>query len=103
MKIILKKKKIDYRAPPGYDRTRNVEIGNKNIKLEHLDEAYTTEHWIVRIYKVKEPSNRLPNKEILRTIRRKKSVHSKKGKNKQGIVNVKPVTTSKGKAPKQLK
>lgn len=49
---------IDPRAPPGYDRTRNVEIGNKNIKLEHLEEAYTTEHWLVRIYKVKKPANR---------------------------------------------
>lgn len=49
---------IDARAPPGYDRSRNVEIGNKNIKLEHLEEAYTTDHWLVRIYKVKKPANR---------------------------------------------
>lgn len=49
---------IDPRAPSGYDRTRNVEIGNKNIKLKHLEEAYTTDHWLVRIYKVKKPSNR---------------------------------------------
>ena len=49
---------IDPRTPPGYDRTRNVEIGNKNIKLKHLEEAYTTDHWLVRIYKVKRPSNR---------------------------------------------
>lgn len=49
---------IDPRAPPGYDRTRNVEIGNKNIKLEHLEEAYTTDHWLVRIYKVKKRANR---------------------------------------------
>jgi len=45
--------KLDYRAPSGYDRTRNTEIGNKDIKLTHLEEAYTTEHWLVRIYKVK--------------------------------------------------
>lgn len=49
---------IDPRAPTGYDRTRNVEIGNKNIKLKHLEEAYTTDHWLVRIYKVKKPANR---------------------------------------------
>lgn len=49
---------IDPRTPPGYDRTRNVEIGNKNIKLKHLEEAYTTDHWLVRIYKVKKPANR---------------------------------------------
>jgi dolichyl-diphosphooligosaccharide--protein glycosyltransferase len=51
-------KKVDFRTPPGFDRTRNVEIGNKNYKLEHLEEAFTSEHWIVRIFKVKEPSNR---------------------------------------------
>ena len=39
----------------GYDRTRNVEIGNKNIKLHHLEEAYTTEHWLVRIYRLDKP------------------------------------------------
>ena len=38
-------------SPSGYDRTRNVEIGNKNIKLTHLEEAYTSEHWLVRIYR----------------------------------------------------
>ena len=35
-----------------------MEIGNKNIRLEHLEEAYTTEHWLVRIYRVKKPANR---------------------------------------------
>ena len=49
---------MDFRTPPGFDRTRNVEIGHKNFKLTHLDEAYTTEHWLVRIYKVKDLSNR---------------------------------------------
>jgi dolichyl-diphosphooligosaccharide--protein glycosyltransferase len=63
-----------------------------------LDEAFTSEHWIVRIYKVKKPSNRLPNKEVLRKIRRKKSVHSKKGKKRQGVMNNKPVIV-KGKSP----
>ena len=42
----------------GFDRVRHYEIGEKNIELHHLDEAFTTEHWIVRIYKVKKPSNR---------------------------------------------
>lgn len=31
---------------------------HKGIELEHLEEAMTTEHWIVRIYKVKKPANR---------------------------------------------
>lgn len=44
--------------PPGYDRVRNAEIGNKDFELDVLEEAYTTEHWLVRIYKVnlKKPS-----------------------------------------------
>jgi len=48
----------DPSKPPGYDRVRNVEIGNKNIELKHLDEVYTSEHWLVRIYKVRKPNNR---------------------------------------------
>ncbi|CAK8694124.1 unnamed protein product [Clavelina lepadiformis] len=44
--------------PTGYDRVRNAEIGNKDFELDVLDEAYTTEHWIVRIYKVKDLDNR---------------------------------------------
>lgn len=52
----------------------------------------------MRIYKVKEPANRVANKDLLRQIRRKKSVHSKKGKKKQGVINNKPVVV-KGKSP----
>uniref|UniRef100_A0A452QP29 Dolichyl-diphosphooligosaccharide--protein glycosyltransferase subunit STT3A n=1 Tax=Ursus americanus TaxID=9643 RepID=A0A452QP29_URSAM len=37
--------------PPGFDRVRNAEIGNKDFELDVLEEAYTTEHWLVRIYK----------------------------------------------------
>ncbi|KAK6174523.1 hypothetical protein SNE40_017783 [Patella caerulea] len=44
--------------PTGYDRVRNTEIGNKDFELEVLEEAYTTEHWLVRIYKVKNLENR---------------------------------------------
>jgi len=44
--------------PPGYDRVRAAEIGNKDFELEVLEEAYTTEHWLVRIYKVKNLNNR---------------------------------------------
>ncbi|KAK3890052.1 hypothetical protein Pcinc_005967 [Petrolisthes cinctipes] len=44
---------LDYRSPPGFDRIRNVVIGNKDFKLTYLEEAYTTEHWMVRIYRVK--------------------------------------------------
>lgn len=44
--------------PTGYDRVRNSEIGNKDFELDVLEEAYTTEHWLVRIYKVKDLRNR---------------------------------------------
>lgn len=43
--------------PPGYDRVRNAEIGNKDFELDVLEEAYTTEHWLVRIYKVNLPTS----------------------------------------------
>ncbi|KAL5993440.1 Dolichyl-diphosphooligosaccharide--protein glycosyltransferase subunit stt3b [Asimina triloba] len=45
----------EYGKPHGYDRARGVEIGNKDIKLEYLEEAFTTSNWIIRIYKVKPP------------------------------------------------
>ncbi|XP_022818123.1 dolichyl-diphosphooligosaccharide--protein glycosyltransferase subunit STT3B isoform X1 [Spodoptera litura] len=42
-------------SPPGYDRTRGALPGNRGFKLTYLEEAYTTEHWLVRIYRVKKP------------------------------------------------
>ncbi|KAL6051718.1 oligosaccharyl transferase stt3 subunit [Balamuthia mandrillaris] len=44
--------------PTGWDRVRGVEIGNKHFELEHLEEAFTSQHWLVRIYKVLPPMNR---------------------------------------------
>ena len=38
----------------GFDRVRNVEIGNMDIKLHYFTEVFTSEHWMVRIYKVNE-------------------------------------------------
>lgn len=46
---------MDFRTPAGFDRTRNAVIGNQNFDLTYLEEAYTTEHWLVRIYRVKKP------------------------------------------------
>ena len=43
--------KLDYSSPAGYDRTRNAVIGNKDISLTYLEEAYTTQHWLVRVYR----------------------------------------------------
>lgn len=48
----------EHGKPPGYDRVRNVEIGNKDFKLNYLDEVYTSQHWLVRIYKVRDLENR---------------------------------------------
>jgi dolichyl-diphosphooligosaccharide--protein glycosyltransferase len=42
----------------GFDRVRSAEIGNKDFELNFLEEAYTTEHWLVRIYRVKDLPNR---------------------------------------------
>jgi dolichyl-diphosphooligosaccharide--protein glycosyltransferase len=42
-----------YGQPAGFDRTRGFEIGKKDVQLKYLEEAFTTEHWMVRIYKVK--------------------------------------------------
>jgi dolichyl-diphosphooligosaccharide---protein glycosyltransferase len=47
----------DYQKPPGFDRARNTEVGVKHIKLTHMEEAFTSEHWIVRIFKVKKQPN----------------------------------------------
>lgn len=44
--------------PAGYDRVRSAVIGNKEFDLKVVEEAYTTEHWLVRIYKVKDLKNR---------------------------------------------
>ena len=43
--------KLDYSTPAGFDRTRNAVIGHKDFDLTYLEEAYTTEHWLVRIYR----------------------------------------------------
>mmetsp|Transcript_22784 Transcript_22784/g.37497 ORF Transcript_22784/g.37497 Transcript_22784/m.37497 type:complete len:193 (+) Transcript_22784:2-580(+) len=48
----------EYGKPTGYDRVRNVEIGNKDFELQYIEEAFTTTNWIVRIYKVKPEANR---------------------------------------------
>ena len=36
----------------GYDSVRKAVIGNKDFKLTHFEEAFTSERWLVRIYKV---------------------------------------------------
>ncbi|XP_019436610.1 PREDICTED: dolichyl-diphosphooligosaccharide--protein glycosyltransferase subunit STT3A [Lupinus angustifolius] len=45
-----------------YDRVRQAEIGKKYFKLTHFEEVFTTHHWMVRIYKLKPPKNRIRGK-----------------------------------------
>jgi len=97
--------KLDYRAPSGYDRTRNTEIGNKNIKLTHLEEAFTTEHWLVRIYRVKPLVNHEKSTKKVRitAMRKSKKYYSKKTRsNKQGFLKD-TISIKKGKKAKSLK
>merc|ERR1719210_1075022 len=86
--------KMDYRSPAGYDRTRNAVIGHKDFDLTYLEEAYTSEHWLVRVYRVKKPDEfnrpRIDPKD--REIVRKKSYVSKKNsKRKRGVIKSRPV------------
>ncbi|XP_020099020.1 dolichyl-diphosphooligosaccharide--protein glycosyltransferase subunit STT3A isoform X1 [Ananas comosus] len=46
----------------GFDKVRRTEIGKKHFKLTHFEEAFTTHHWMVRIYKLKPPKNRIKGK-----------------------------------------
>jgi dolichyl-diphosphooligosaccharide--protein glycosyltransferase len=76
-------------------------IGRKDVTLEYMEEAYTTENWLVRIYKVKHDVNRPSVKYQAHQIKTKKSPNlSKKGKSKKGILKVKPAIV-KGKKPSQ--
>ena len=36
----------------GYDSVRRSVIGNKDYELTHFEEAFTSERWLVRIYKI---------------------------------------------------
>jgi dolichyl-diphosphooligosaccharide--protein glycosyltransferase len=41
----------------GHDRVRGSQVNTASITLDTLEEAYSTEHLIVRVYKVKKPDN----------------------------------------------
>ncbi|XP_028781101.1 dolichyl-diphosphooligosaccharide--protein glycosyltransferase subunit STT3A [Neltuma alba] len=45
-----------------FDKVRRTEIGKKYFKLTHFEEVFTTHHWMVRIYKLKPPRNRIRGK-----------------------------------------
>ena len=44
--------KVKRNEDSGYDTVRGAVIGNKDFKLEHFEEAFTSERWLVRIYRV---------------------------------------------------
>lgn len=91
--------KLDYSSPAGFDRTRNAVIGNKDISLTYLEEAYTTQHWLVRVYRVKKPDEfnrpRIPYGERKIKIRSSKVLPKKSNKRKKGVIRNKP-TVVKG-------
>ena len=74
----------EYGRPTGYDRARNIEIGNKGFELEHLEEAFTSEHWIARIYRVKPPANRVPTGSAPTEVRRKQRQAAAPGSGNKG-------------------
>ena len=65
-----------------------------------MEEAYTTEHWIVRIYRVKKPVNR-SRKMAHKPINRKKLKRSKK-KGKKGVFRVPVATTTASKKTRKI-
>lgn len=91
--------RLDYRGPAGYDRTRNAVIGNKDFELTYLEEAYTTEHWLVRIYRVKKPHefNRPALKSNQRMVPTGNFVSRKTSKRRRGFIKNRP-TVVKGKS-----
>lgn len=95
--------KLDYRGPAGYDRTRNAIIGNKDFELTYLEEAYTTEHWLVRIYRVKKPNefNRPSLKLSERILTPTNYITKKNPKRRKGYIRSRP-TVIKGKRTKKL-
>jgi dolichyl-diphosphooligosaccharide--protein glycosyltransferase len=51
-------------AGGGMDRVRGSEIGLKDFSLRYFEEAFTSQHWMMRVYKVKDAPDRearLPN------------------------------------------
>jgi len=94
--------KLDYSTPAGFDRTRNAVIGHKDFDLTYLEEAYTTEHWLVRIYRVKKPDEfnrpRIPYSQRKIKARSSKFLSKKTSKKKKGTIKHKP-TVVKGQRP----
>lgn len=44
----------------GYDNVRKVSIGHKGFDLEYFEEAFTSNHWLVRIFRMLPEKNLEP-------------------------------------------
>lgn len=44
----------------GYDRVRNSDIGESDFSLKYFEEVFTSQHWLMRIYRVRDPSELEP-------------------------------------------
>jgi dolichyl-diphosphooligosaccharide--protein glycosyltransferase len=64
---------MGFNQPAGLDRTRGYAIGVKDFSLTHLEEAYTTENWLVRVYRVINRNNRPAVKYADRQVKSKRS------------------------------
>ncbi|GFP92069.1 dolichyl-diphosphooligosaccharide--protein glycosyltransferase subunit stt3a [Phtheirospermum japonicum] len=69
----------------GFDRVRHTEIGKKYFKLTHFEEVFTTHHWMVRIYKLKSPRNRIRGKTKKSKSRGSSTTSSKRSGTKKKI------------------
>ncbi|KAJ9515558.1 hypothetical protein QJQ45_021625 [Haematococcus lacustris] len=57
----------------GLDRVRQYVVGKTHFKLTHFEEVFTSQHWMMRIYRVRDQPLRDPTK-------RAKLLRSKRGK-----------------------
>eukprot|EP01024_Parvocaulis_polyphysoides_P059460 TRINITY_DN642_c0_g1_i1.p1 TRINITY_DN642_c0_g1~~TRINITY_DN642_c0_g1_i1.p1 ORF type:complete len:405 (-),score=58.96 TRINITY_DN642_c0_g1_i1:252-1379(-) len=60
----------------GMDRVRNAVIGKQDIKLRYFEEVFTSEHWMIRIYKVKDEPIR---ESRLKTTKKNRKVSKREG------------------------
>ncbi|XP_075261616.1 dolichyl-diphosphooligosaccharide--protein glycosyltransferase subunit STT3B-like [Convolutriloba macropyga] len=93
---------LDFRMPAGYDRTRGAEIGRKDISFKHMEEAFTSEHWLVRIFKVKPLDNRIPALKRPRFSKLRKNfryISKKTDRKKKGFIKNKSSIVRGTKAP----
>ncbi|CAH8540081.1 unnamed protein product [Schistosoma turkestanicum] len=85
--------RLDMRTPLGFDRTRGSEIGRKDFELDYLEEAFTSKHWLVRIYRVLPPENLPHLSETRRRIKHQPS--GKSNGNNRGRFNTPSKRSSK--------